>query len=318
MEFAWPQLDILAGALFALAFCALVILIVYALYGVIHNTIGKLPIVGGWIDAGSHKIAQRITNTFGGYLVKIEGVIGASWHSMARMVDKIGHEIAAHAGLLATIATFIPGGGVIVGLYREIALARTLIHKLAHALTGIGHDVVIRTKVIERGIGNDVLPRIRSLDREVGRVISRDIPGLRVGERTLTRELDSLRTWVHRHVLAAGTAAFAGAIAVALAKLGLDWIRCTNARSVFKKRGCNMWNGLESLLATLVDVLLITNMCTVIPWLEEGFSIVAAPLVSTLTTVGAGLCAPGSSPPELLPGVSLHLPAAPDSTLYLG
>ena len=318
MALSLPQLDILVAALLALAVCLLVVAFAKAFFGVTGTLLGKLPVIGGWIDSTAHHIEQRITNVFGGFAATLEGVIGASWHSMARLVDKIGHEIAEHAGLLATIATFIPGGGVIVGLYREIALARSLIHKLAHALTGIGHDVVIRTKVIERGIGNDVLPRIRSLDREVARVISRDIPGLRVGERTLTRELDSLRTWVHRHVLAAGTAAFAGAIAVALAKLGLDWIRCTNARSVFKKRGCNMWNGLESLLATLVDVLLITNMCTVIPWLEEGFSIVAAPLVSTLTTVGAGLCAPGSSPPELLPGVSLHLPAAPDSTLYLG
>lgn len=318
MPYALPQLDILVAALVALAVCLLVVAFSKAFFGVAGSLLGKLPVVGGWIDAGAHKIEQRITSTFGGFAAQLEGIVGQSWHSMARLVDKIGHEIAAHAGLLATLVTFIPGGSVIMGLYKEVQLARQLVARIAHELVGIGHDVGHRVKVVERGIGNDVLPRIRSLDHRLDRVIGRDIPGLRVGERTLTRELDSLRTWVHKHALAAGTAAFASAIAVALAKLGLDWIRCTNARGMFKKRGCNMWSGLESLLATLVDVLLITNMCAVIPWLEEGFSIVAAPLVSTLTTAGAGLCAPGSSPPELLPGASLHLPASPDSTLYLG
>jgi len=55
----------------------------------------------------------------------------------------------------------------------------------------------------------------------------------------------------------------------------------------------------------------------VIPWLEEGFSVVAAPLVSALTAVGAGLCNSSSGPPELLPVTTLYIPAAPDATLYL-
>ena len=317
MPYALPQLDILIAALLALAVCLLVVAFAKAFFGVAGNLLGKLPVVGGWIDAGAHKIEQRITNTFGGFAVKLEAVVGASWHSMARLVDRLGHELAAHAGLLAAIAQFIPAAGIFGKLYLMIQEARALSARLAHALVGIGHDVAGRLHSVERGIGADVLPRIRSLDRRLDRVISKDIPGLRTAERALAGDLAKLRRYVNSHPWTAATSAFAGAIALALAKLGLDWLRCPTARSVFNKRGCNMWSGLDNLLGLFGEVFLLANICRIIPWLEEGFSLVAAPLISTLTTVGAGLCDPAASAPELLPDVSLYVPASAGSTLYL-
>ena len=254
MPLVLVDLGTLVIALVALALCLLVVAFTKAFFGVAGNLLGKLPVVGGWLDAGAHKIEQRIANVFGGVAASVEGVVGAMWHAQARIIDKLGETLAKHAGLLATIASFVPGGTWISNLYREIQYARQLVHKLAHAITGIGHDVVIRTRVIERGIGSDVLPRIRSLDREVGRVVGRTIPGLRAADRTLTREIDNLWQWTRKHTLVAGTAAFAGAVAYALSKLGLSWIRCPNAQSFFKKRGCNAWNDLEGLLAAAVGV----------------------------------------------------------------
>lgn len=254
MPFALPQLDILLAALLALGVCLLVVAFSKAFFGVAGTLLGKLPVVGGWLDATAHHIEQRITNVFGGFAVKLEGVVGASWHGMARIVDKIGHEIAAHAGLLATLATGLPGFGTVITVYREIQKARALATRVLHLLQGIGHDIAPRVKVIERGIGEDVLPRVKGLEREVGRVITHDIPGLRAGERAAEREISNLWRWTRHHPLAAGTAAFSAAVALALAKLGLSWIRCPTANQVFKKRGCNMWTDLDGLLAAAVGV----------------------------------------------------------------
>jgi len=135
--------------------------------------------------------------------------------------------------------------------------------------------------------------------------------------RALEREYERLYKWMRSHPWTAVTGAFVGAVAIALARLGLDWIRCPTAKAVFKKRGCNLWRDLDRLLGLVGEVALVTNICQVIPWLEEGFSVVAAPLVSTLTGIGAGLCGANSAPPELLPVTTLYIPSGPDATLYL-
>lgn len=254
MPLVLPELDVLLAALVALAVCLLIIAFTKAFFGTVGGFLGKLPVVGGWIDATGNHIAQRITHVFGGFATALEGIVGASWHSMARIVDKLGHELAAHAGLLATIASFVPGVGVLGGLYRLIVEARGIAARLYHAAAAVGHDALNVGRQALQGIGNDVLPRIRSLDHELTRVLGKTIPGLRTADRTLTRDIDNLWKWTRKHTLVAGTTAFFAAVAVALSKLGLDWIRCPSAKQVFNKRGCNMWNDLDGLLAAALAV----------------------------------------------------------------
>jgi hypothetical protein len=78
-----------------------------------------------------------------------------------------------------------------------------------------------------------------------------------------------------------------------------------------------LWPKLDALLGLLGEVFLVTNICRVIPWLEEAFSVVASPLISTLAAAGAGLCAPGSSAAPPLDTPRLYLPASPSDALYL-
>jgi hypothetical protein len=238
-------LVILVGALIL---CYLVVYFTKAFFGVAGTLLGKLPIVGGWIDAGAHAIEQRITYVFGTAAAKVEVAVGATWHATARLVDWMGREIARHADLFALIATLINPVQAIGTIQRALHEARYLLGLLAHRLEGIGHDVIIRTRTIEHGIGADVLPRIRTLEREYGRVIGRTIPRIRAGERATEREITNLWKWTRKHTLVAGTGAFAAAVALALSALGLDWIRCKTAQNVFKRRGCNLWNDLEALV----------------------------------------------------------------------
>ena len=70
-----------------------------------------------------------------------------------------------------------------------------------------------------------------------------------------------------------GATAFAGAVAIALDALGASGIRCAGFRNLFNKRGCGLWNDLESLLGLLALGLAVENLETLVKEaqsLEEG------------------------------------------------
>lgn len=310
MPLAPALIDLVPLLMFAvaLALCLLSLYLARALFGTVGGLAAKIPVVGGWLDSKVEDVAHKITSGLGHAATVLEARVGASWHSFARLVDWMGREIGRHGALLERIATDLVTANFADLIRLEAQGARRLIHYVEKQVVGIGHDVTIRLRTIEKGIGADVLPRLRSLDRRLGHVIDHDIAGLRARAKVLERDYDALFKWIRSHPWTLVTPAFVGAVAVALARLGLDWIRCPTAKAVFRKRGCNLWNGLDDVLGLFVDVALITNMCRVIPWLEEGFSLTAAPLVAALTKAGAGLCDPSFGPPELLPAPGLYLP----------
>ena len=248
---ALPLLDLTPLILWLIAFalCIAVVYVSKAFFGVTGTVLGKLPVVGGWIDATAHHIEQRITNVFGSLAAKSEARVGASWHSFARLIDHIGRELATHANAIAILLSGLPGFGVVSQLYLYANELRHRLGQLAHRLEGIGHDVVGRIHSVERGIGADVLPRIRGLERGARGEVARERARARAAERMAERDIHNLWKWTRSHTLEAGTLAFAGAVAWALARLGAGWVRCPTASKFFKKRGCNAWNDLDALLA---------------------------------------------------------------------
>lgn len=301
----------------ALALCLLCVYLAKALFGTASSAVGWIPLFGKVVSRSLTSIEQKIVSFMSEAANAADVKMGAAFHQLARVVDWLGQEIARHANLIELLAGLIAGqagiglvASALQNMLHHANAAKAVANQALHKAVAVGHAV-------ERGIGADVLPRIRTLDRELGRVIGLDIPGIRAGERTLWRGLDDLRKWVKTHALAAGTLATTGAVAWALARLGAGWIRCGNWNRL--GRGiCRAPSSLiDDILGLIVDVLLVENICQVIPLLEEGFSIVAAPLVTTLTEVGAGLCELGSSPPATLAVPPLYLPATVDDSLYL-
>jgi hypothetical protein len=73
----------------------------------------------------------------------------------------------------------------------------------------------------------------------------------KVRDRAKSLEDGAIKTWdwIRDHPEGAITGAFAGAVAIALTRLGLDSIRCRSLRNLYNNRGCNMWSELEGLLA---------------------------------------------------------------------
>jgi hypothetical protein len=139
-----------------------------------------------------------------------------------------------------------------------------------HAAYAVGVHAVTQTvritKTITRSVAVDVLPRLRAAEREIGRVIHRDIPRVRAREAELGREITNLWKWTRSHTLVSGSLAFAGAVALALSRLGLRWLRCP-AVGKAGQTVCHMDAGLlESLLA---DTLLIVGSLSLVTFAEE-------------------------------------------------
>lgn len=110
---------------------------------------------------------------------------------------------------------------------------------------------------------------------ELGRIktredtLSRDAAKLRA--RTKALENGALRTfeWIRAHPLAGTTSVFAGAVAVALGRLGYGFLRCRNWQSLGRRLTCGMGAFLLDLLNGLIDVLLIADLCQITTLMAE-------------------------------------------------
>lgn len=249
MVVALPALAEILFWVGALIFCLLCVYITKALFKAGSGAFGWIPGIGGWIKGELHTIEQRIVHVMSEAATAVDARIGDAWHRLARIVDWVGREIKSHANLLAMLAALIVGTPTNLLVRTVAGELRRLIHAASAAVPSLWHRLASLEHRLTHALGADVLPRLRAIDRALDHVIARDIPGLRTRERTLARDLTALRKWVRAHTVEAGSLAFAGAVAVALGRLGIGWARCNNVGRL-GKAACGMNpNLLESLLA---------------------------------------------------------------------
>ncbi len=233
-----PLAEILVWSV-ALAVCLLVVYFAKAFFGLAGGVLGKLPVVGGWIDSGLTSVEHKIVATMSGAAASADARMGSAFHQLARVIDWLGHEIAAHANLINTLATILLGTNIAADIQLALRGFREVVKGVEAAAHMAVRQIVTLEKTVRRGIAIDVTPRIRSLEREVSHVVEHDIAGLRARERTL--EDGALKTfrWIRAHPAAIASTAFTGAIAWALARLGIGWARC-NTWNKLGKGWCGM------------------------------------------------------------------------------
>jgi len=264
-------LPALADILFwvgALIFCYLCVYIAKALFGIAGSTLGKLPIVGGWIDSSLHGVEQRITSVMSGAALAVDKRIATGFHNLARIVDFVGRELAAHSNLLYTLSSLAFGADITAALRYALTHLQGLTHGISSALTHTLHRLTTLEKRVTHLLDAAVLPRLRHLEREVVHTIDPELAALRRRTRTLENDYARLYKWIHTHPWTAVTGAFVGAVALALSRLGLDWIRCGTANRFFQKRGCNAWNDLDSLLGLVVAAVAVEDFRELVKLLQ--------------------------------------------------
>lgn len=325
MPEAIPELIWYALLFFVLAFAFTARKLTKALFGPLISLLQAIPAIGSRLAAPFKAIESAITGACGSIEAGCDRLMGQSWHQTARLLDWTWKEIRRHAHTLAVAAPII---GTLVELYDAL---RANVHHVTSARSGDAarikrlekeyHGIEKELKKLERefngiddtGIGK----RLHNLDHRLDVIEGTTIPAIQAADTDAATAISNLWNWVHKNVAIPGTDVFTGAVAVALTALGLGGLRCNSLLSSLKRRGCGLWSGLEDLLGLFVDTLLLTNVCTILPFLETAVSEVADPIVVALTEVGAGLCSGGIGAAPALQTPALHLPANPSVSLNL-
>lgn len=272
------------GALVVIGLIAIVTAFVAALVYVLNKTVGRLPLVGGVISVVAHSVEDGVTTTLAGWSASAHRHLGAALHSLARAMDWLGHELEQHSKLLWAIA------GLLIGP-NTVAELRALIHRLLHGqaqqhtvnqsqarVNKATHDTTLAT-AREAHIAHKTAVAIPGqLSREW------DIPKLRDQVKELENGALHTFKWIRSHPLSLATGAFAGAVAVALQRIGASWIRCANWKRIGRDVCATPLGDIEGFLAIALGAAAIADLRDLVK-VAQGVEKVAAEGVKDLLQV---------------------------------
>jgi len=278
----------------------------------LRRTIGRIPLIGGTIDSTIDGWLQQLTNRLGAAITSSEAHIGLAWHNLARQVDHLGRELYGLATLSLIIAKIMTGQAtwkdyqsLLRRLKSEIAAG---VRSGEHALQRIG----VGEKAVTRTVGANLAPRIRTIEHELDHVFTPELRVLR--ERVKSLEDGSIEAfrWIRTHPLSVGATAFAGAVAIALQRLGGSWIRCSNWNRIGRSVCGLPLSLIEGLLGDLIDVLIIADICELTKLMIRvaESSIVQDALGGIVTGMDELLLCQGVDRPPALDGYWTALPSA--------
>ncbi len=213
----------------------------------------------------------------------LDSIIGGAWHAFARYLDKTFQQIEAQAHLAWTQAE------ILAGHVYDVTGLRQAVHSLTDTFRGIEHGIKdlrklwhgieARVKQLEhdltKGIGHDLRIEVKDLERGLGRVEHKVIPALRGEVTAAENEVTELKNWLTKNVPLAGTATFAGIIAAALGTLGLGWLRCKSNPFNNNKNACGLLGDLSQLLGAIATVIAVEDFQALVKEMQEAEKVTA-------------------------------------------
>lgn len=245
-------LDPYVDVILALALAYLSLKIVQALFGPLTG----IPAIGSAIKSAERAIAQSIASACGAIFGPVDGLIGGSLHAIASLIRGVASQIRAHARLIEEVSGL---AAALAFAYHGVKNLGRDLHNVAKGIDakvktlerefhGIEHGVRQLERDITKGIGHDLRAQVRALDKELAHIEHGVVPSLREAEAEAATAISNLYAWARGKADLIGIGTFAGAIAVALSALGLDWIKCREGQNLYKQHGCGMWNLIGNLL----------------------------------------------------------------------
>jgi hypothetical protein len=318
VEIADPAVDVeIADVLLALArlagwavvvgLCAMVVAFVDVLFylpNLIVSTItaglvGTLP--------GLNTVRQFVTNALGSAVAHFDAQVGSFWHGLTTIVSEVAGFVFDTGILLGYLAYYISPAHLAYVVYQHIHGFVASIEKVG-VLARFAEREAVKAERIARSVaaGDFAIPR--TWVRDVEKALQPEITTTRDLAESATKGVSDLWDYLRTHPWTVATDAFAAAVAVALTSLGLGGLRCPSFLNILKNRGCGAWQGLEDVLGLLVDLFVVTHICDVLPMVDPYISDVAAPLITTLSSAGAGLCKGSIGAPGVLQGAVVTVP----------
>lgn len=311
------SLLVICAALVALGMVTIMQALTNSVIGGIAGVVGDIPLIGKWLASPVNEVQQWMTHLFASAERDLDGIIARALHDMATLWHWMGVEIRETSSLVHTLATFLLGSTAIRALENTVHTVTRRIDTIENTADNALNRALHFEATLPARVEGIVLPRLRTIEHELDWTIPRDIAGLRAGARSLTDRLEALFQRTKKLDALLGTAALTGAVAIALSRLDLGWIRCRNVGRVGKQI-CGINSSLlDDLLGLIVDFFILENVCALIPLLETAASEIGTPLVEALTAVGAGLCAGNEAPAKLTGPATQLVPVTFDGTLTL-
>jgi hypothetical protein len=232
--------------------------LVRAFFGTLTGAVSWIPYAGSVLTTPLTAVEKKLTSFLGGLEVQFENQMAARWHSLAHLMRQWAGEIEARALLDWQMAkklahVFEHSAAFVIGA----ALAHWLRAQFAK-LHGATTVITVIKRVIEYPtvgkIGGAIHAGVRPIAHVIDDVLIPDIVNLRDRAKAAEREIGRLWKAVKARERGIAAAAVGAVLLTLLRRLGLNWIRCRNVKSV-GKTVCGMSpNLLESLIAGSVIV----------------------------------------------------------------
>lgn len=311
---AVPQFDALLVSLLAIAGAFVALGMVVVLHAVTRATVGgiggllaKLPGVGAVVSSPVNAVYHWMNHVFTSAELGLDKVLAHYLHSLGQLIHYFAREIRELSHLVYLLTTVALGTTAIDALTRYAqAIARRVAAVEHSADVALRRIRAVEGSVTAR-IEHWIDPRIHALEHAIDSTIPYDIGQLR--ERTIGQlhRLENLWQRVRRLDALLGTAAFTAAVAIALARLDLSWIRCRNWRRI--GRGvCGLPTDLlDALLLGVFDAFAVADLCD-LTYLATAAADQLRPVLLEFVDVEEALigCHGNTSPPDLvLPALRL-------------
>lgn len=205
------------------------------------------------------QLARKIVSVMGKAGYEPQQHVGTALHETARLADGLEGFILSQSATSVRIAEAVAGTLTASDLAAERAALKNRVTGAVQDVRGIGNDVLDQLDAVRRGIGSDVLPEIRSLDKELAHVLGKDLPAIRAREKALEHGAIHTWKWIRTHPLSLATGAFAGAVTIALGRIGAGWVRCSNWNKIGRTVCATPGSDIDALLGLLLTAAAIAD-----------------------------------------------------------
>lgn len=244
----------------ALAFSAKKL--VQALLGPLISLLHAIPVIGGALASPIEATYQAVDNACGFIVSKCEALVGASFHVLAKLMDKMWDLTVEQASALLHVAKLV-GDHVY-----SVSGLRALVHGLERAYHGIEHGIKTLTKEyhgidrrvgkleheIGAGIGADVVTQLHALEKDWHRFKTKQLPVIESGVAGIPGDISDAEKWVSDNFVSATKSGVTAALLAALAALGLSGLNCDSNPLKNNQNACGWWGDLADLLGLALTV----------------------------------------------------------------
>lgn len=245
---ALPQVGAVALLAVTLGIILAVDAIVRGFFGTIKGAVGWIPYLGHVVSAPIRSIEHKVVSFLGGLEADVDSMMAHHIHQLARLVElfwRTLERLAVYTMLVGALAAAATANYVVGPIERFI---HGLIRKVEADIHYLERHLHGATVVIRKTITHVIMPQLKAATVSVPRYVHRELLTIREdalhAEKVAQRALRS----AHRAESKLAHKPFAKAVAVALAALGLDWLRCKSNPFNNNKNACSLWRDLEGLL----------------------------------------------------------------------